>query len=96
MARRAAKHGAPRRAAPEPELAQHDPELDSYLAALAPDPGATGSLGQTIAVRLPGVHAEELRRIAGERGLSAAGLAATWLVERISAEEPPTGPLRIV
>ncbi|GAA4536486.1 hypothetical protein [Pseudonocardia xishanensis] len=93
MARRAAKHGA-RRAAPEVD--QHDPELDSYLAALAPDPGATGSLSETLQVRLPGIQAGELRRVAEEQGVSASALAARWLVERLGREEPPTGPIRTV
>jgi hypothetical protein len=84
-----ARHGAR-------ELGQHDPELDSYLAALAPDPAATGSLSETLAVRLPGFQAEELRRVAEEQGLSPAALAARWLTERLAREDPPTGPLRTV
>ncbi|MCF7551487.1 hypothetical protein [Pseudonocardia sp. WMMC193] len=95
MARHAPKHGA-RRAAPVPELEPHDPELDSYLAALAPDPAATGSLSETLQVRLPGIQAEELRRVAAEQGVTPAALAAAWLVERLGREEPPTGPLRTV
>lgn len=95
MARHAPKHGA-RRAASVPDLEQHDPELDSYLAALAPDPAATGSLSETVAVRLPGFQAEALRRVAEEQGLSPGALAARWLTERLGREEPPTGPLRTV
>jgi len=95
MARRAPKHGAPRRAGPEPELEQHDPELDSYLAALVPDAGATGNLSETLQVRLIGVQAADLRRVAEEQGVSASALAARWIGERLAGEDPPTGPVRI-
>src|SRR5689334_11348565 len=59
---------------PGPELPPHDPELDSYLAALAAEagPGAaetTGRFGsaQVFALRLPALRMEQLRRLAAAR-----------------------------
>lgn len=85
----------------EPEA--HDPELDSYLAALAVDPGqhaaeVTGRFGsaQVFQLRLPALRIEQLRRIAEERGVSPGALAVDWVVERLDREDTPTGPMAVV
>jgi hypothetical protein len=93
--RRPSRHGAPAKRA-EPELDQHDPELDSYLAALAPEE-ETGRFGsaQVLQVRLPALRIEQLRKVAEERGTSAAALVTDWVVERLESEDAPTGPLQI-
>ncbi|GAA2545425.1 hypothetical protein [Pseudonocardia hydrocarbonoxydans] len=99
--RRARRRPARFSDAPEPDA--HDPELDSYLAALAP--GAeehatelTGRFGsaQVFALRLPALRIEQLRRIAQERGVSPGALAVDWVVERLDREDTPTGPLAVV
>lgn len=105
--RRPSRHGAfpgRDRAAPPPEppaeLEPHDPELDSYLAALAPsaEPGAselTGRFGtaQVFQIRLPALRIEQLRHVAEERGTSPAALVVDWVTERLEQEDTPTGPL---
>ncbi|WP_344424130.1 hypothetical protein [Pseudonocardia ailaonensis] len=93
--RRPSRHGAPAKRA-EAELEQHDPELDSYLAALAPE-AETGKFGsaQVLQVRLPALRIEQLRQVAEERGTSAAALATDWIVERLENEDAPTGPLPV-
>lgn len=92
-----------RRRPPGPAPDAHDPELDSYLAALAP--GAeehatelTGRFGsaQVFQLRLPALRIEQLRRIAEERGVSPGALAVDWVVERLDREDTPTGPLAVV
>ncbi|MFC5995695.1 hypothetical protein ACFQE5_15900 [Pseudonocardia hispaniensis] len=85
------------------ELEPHDPELDSYLAALSPesDAGATeptskfGS-AQVFQLRLPALRIEQLRRLAAERGVSPGAMAVEWVIERLDREDTPTGPLSIV
>lgn len=86
---------------PGPEA--HDPELDSYLAALAPGSEEhatelTGRFGsaQVFQLRLPALRIEQLRRIAQERGVSPGALAVDWVVERLDREDTPTGPLAVV
>lgn len=88
---------------PGPGPGGHDPELDSYLAALSP--GAeehatelTGRFGsaQVFQLRLPALRIEQLRRIALERGVSPGALAVDWVVERLDREDTPTGPLAVV
>ncbi|GEL25608.1 hypothetical protein PSU4_45620 [Pseudonocardia sulfidoxydans NBRC 16205] len=81
----------------------HDHELDSYLAALAPEPpeGVTESTGrfgtaQVFQLRLPPLRVEQLRRLAAERGVSPGALALDWVVERLDREDMPTGPLERV
>ncbi|MCE0767183.1 hypothetical protein LWC35_30400 [Pseudonocardia kujensis] len=100
--RRPSRHGAPARRAPGPELEQHDPELDSYLAALARDaePGATETTGrfgsaQVFQLRLPALRIEQLRRVAEERGTSPGALATEWVLERLEQEDAPTGPMPV-
>ncbi|HZG89825.1 MAG TPA: hypothetical protein VEZ42_06375 [Pseudonocardia sp.] len=89
---------APRSA---PEVTQEDPELDSYLAALAaPDEGieSTGRFGnaQVFQLRLPALRIEQLRRLAAERNVSPGALAVDWVIDRLDREDTPTGPLAVV
>jgi hypothetical protein len=88
--------------APRPDLPPHDPELDSYLAALTPEraPGATEVTGrfgsaQVFVLRLPALRIEQLRRLAGERGVSPGALAVSWVLERLDQEDTVTGPLPV-
>lgn len=81
----------------------HDPELDSYLAALSVDPDQhatelTGRFGsaQVFQLRLPALRIEQLRRIAEERGVSPGSLVVDWVVERLDREDTPTGPMAVV
>jgi hypothetical protein len=46
-------------------------------------------------LRLPGLRIEQLRRIAQERGVSPGSLLIDWVIERLDAEDTPTGPLPI-
>jgi hypothetical protein len=100
---RGPRHRVPaQRRAAEPELPPHDPELDSYLAALAPErvPGATERTGrfgsaQVFALRLPAHRIEQLRRLAADRGVSPGALAVDWVLERLDQEDTATGPLPI-
>ena len=99
---RRARHRIPaqRQAGPGPELPPHDPELDSYLAALAPEATAgpaTGRFGsaQVFPLRLPALRMEQLRRLAAERGVSPGALAVDWVLERLDQEDTETGPLPI-
>lgn len=85
-----------------PDLAPHDPELDSYLAALSPGAaeGATELTGrfgsaQVFALRLPALRIEQLRRHAAGRGVSPGALAVDWVLERLDQEDTDTGPLPI-
>ncbi|GEL17952.1 hypothetical protein [Pseudonocardia asaccharolytica] len=85
------------------DLASHDPELDSYLAALAPesDPGATALTGrfgsaQVFQLRMPAPRIEQLRRLAAERGVSPSAMAVEWVIDRLDREDTPTGPLPVV
>jgi hypothetical protein len=84
----------------QPELPPHDPELDSYLAALAPEAvagPATGRFGssQVFSLRLPALRMEQLRRLAAERGVSPGSLAVDWVLERLDQEDTETGPLPV-
>lgn len=88
---------------PEPGPDAHDPELDSYLAALAPGgeerpTELTGRFGsaQVFQLRLPALRIEQLRRIAEERGVSPGALAVDWVIDRLDREDTPTGPLAVV
>lgn len=101
---RRARHRVPaqRQHGPDPEPAPHDPELDSYLAALAPGnvPGATELTGrfgsaQVFALRLPALRIEQLRRLAEGRGVSPGALAVDWVLERLDQEDTLTGPLPV-
>ena len=86
-----------------PGAPDHDPELDSYLAALSADgdPDSTELTGrfgsaQVFQLRLPALRIEQLRRIAAERGVSPGALAVDWVVERLDREDTPTGPMAVV
>jgi hypothetical protein len=101
---RRSRHRAPeqRQTPAATELPPHDPELDSYLAALAPGsaPGATELTGrfgsaQVFALRLPALRIEQLRRLAAGRGVSPGALAVDWVLERLDQEDTETGPLPI-
>ena len=93
---RRARHRIPaqRRDSEGVELPPHDPELDSYLAALAGDDGSgatetTGRFGsaQVFALRLPALRMEQLRRLAADRGVSPTALAVDWVLERLDQED---------
>ena len=93
---------APRPHSDGGEPAPHDPELDSYLAALAPGsvPGATELTGrfgsaQVFALRLPALRIEQLRRLAVARGVSPGALAVDWVLDRLDQEDTATGPLPV-
>lgn len=101
---RRARHRVPlqRQQGPDPGLVPHDPELDPYLAALAPGnvPGATELTGrfgsaQVFTLRLPALRVEQLRRLAESRGVSPGALAVDWVLERLDQEDTETGPLPI-
>ena len=91
---RRARHRIPaqRQSGVEPELPPHDPELDAYLAALAPEAAAagpaTGRFGssQVFSLRLPALRMEQLRRLAASRGVSPGALAVDWVLERLDQE----------
>jgi hypothetical protein len=97
------RHRAPASPRRGPEPPEPDRELDSYLAALS---GAgeehstelTGRFGtaQVFQLRLPALRIEQLRRIAGDRGVSPGALAVDWVIERLDREDTPTGPLPVV
>jgi hypothetical protein len=97
------RHRIPQqRTAGSPEPAPHDPDLDSYLAALSPEgrPGATELTGrfgsaQVFALRLPALRIEQLRRLAADRGVSPGALAVDWVLERLDQEDTVTGPLPV-
>ena len=93
---------AQRRRSVDPEPPPHDPDLDSYLAALNPGsiPGATELTGrfgsaQVFALRLPALRIEQLRRLAESRGVSPGALAVDWVLERLDQEDTVTGPLPV-
>jgi hypothetical protein len=94
---------ADRRSRRRPEPEAQDPELDSYLAALAPGgtehpTELTGRFGsaQVFQLRLPALRVEQLRRIAEERGVSPGALAVDWVIDRLDREDTPTGPVAVV
>lgn len=99
---RHARHRIPsqRHRGVESEAPPHDPELDTYLAALAPDASAgpaTGRFGsaQVFPLRLPALRMEQLRRLAAAHGVSPGALAVDWVLERLDQEDTETGPLPI-
>jgi hypothetical protein len=104
MASDRSRHRQPdRRGERRAEPDAHDPELDSYLAALSVDPDQhaaelTGRFGsaQVFQLRLPALRIEQLRRIAEERGVSPGSLAVDWVIERLDREDTPTGPMAVV
>jgi aryl-alcohol dehydrogenase-like predicted oxidoreductase len=98
---RRSRHRIPAQRQGGAELPPQDPDLDSYLAALAPDAGsggpATARFGsaQVFPLRLPALRMEQLRRLAAERGVSPGALAVDWVLERLDQEDTETGPLPI-
>lgn len=89
------KPGRHRPPEPEPpaDAEAPDTELESYLAALAPegDPETTGSGqrfggSQVYQLRLPLMANEELREIARRYGTSPLSLAQDWVMQRLRWE----------
>lgn len=81
-----------------PEEAPPDQELESYLAALAPeeDMQTTGSgrgfgSSEVFQLRLPLMANERLKEIAAQQGLSPAALAKDWIMQHLSLE-PEANP----
>ncbi|ETA66583.1 hypothetical protein [Haloechinothrix halophila] len=79
--------------AQEVEEAAPDTELESYLAALAPETGAeTTDAGkrfgdaQVYQLRLSLIASDELKQIAQARQTSPQALAQEWVLERLSWE----------
>ncbi|WP_433870445.1 hypothetical protein [Saccharopolyspora sp. CA-218241] len=85
-------------------VAEPDPELDSYLAALAPeeDVESTGSgrrfgASEVHQLRLPLMANERLKELAFKQGTSPAALARDWVLQHLSeadlreAPQPPSG-----
>jgi hypothetical protein len=92
------KHRGPERPDQVP-----DRELDIYLAALSPESDVgpselTGRFGsaEVFQLRLPALRIEQLRRYAAERGVPPATLAVEWVIERLDAEDPETGPVPVL
>ena len=85
-----------RNSAADPEEAQPDQELESYLAALAPeeDVHTTGSgrgfgASEVHQLRLPLMANERLKEIAAQQGLSPAALAKNWIMQHLSMDPEP-------
>ena len=94
-----------KRRAPTSEGADGAPdrELDTYLAALSPESDVgpselTGRFGsaEVFQLRLPALRIEQLRRFAAEQGVPPAALAVDWVIERLDAEDPETGPVPVL
>lgn len=79
-------------AAPEAEEGAPDHELESYLAALAPETSPETTTGrrfgdaQVLQLRFNLVATDELRQIALARDSSPQALAQEWILERLSWE----------
>lgn len=80
-----------------------DTELHTYLAALSPEADVgpserTGRFGtaEVFQLRLPALRIEQLRRFAEARGVPPAALAVEWVIDRLDAEDPETGPVPIL
>lgn len=91
-------------AQPDPEPAEPDHELESYLAALAPEESVetTGSgrrfgNSDVYQLRLPLIANERLKELAAKQGTSPAALARDWVLQHLSEEPDPApagyGPL---
>lgn len=97
------RHRSPSPGADAPDRPSvEDPELNSYLAALAGNgedaTELTGRFGsaQVFQLRLPALRIEQLRRIAADRGVSPGALAVDWVIDRLDRLDTPTGPLPVV
>lgn len=84
-----------RDAAPQPQAGQDAPdrELESYLAALAPETGPETTDGgkrfgdaQVLQLRLNLIASDELKQLAAARQTSPQALAQEWVLERLSWE----------
>ncbi|MBB5154583.1 hypothetical protein [Saccharopolyspora phatthalungensis] len=80
------------------EPAERDHELDSYLAALAPEENVetTGSGrrfggSQVYQLRLPLMANERLRELAFKQGTSPAALARDWVMQHLAEAEADPG-----
>lgn len=80
-----------------------DRELQTYLAALSPESDVgpserTGRFGtaEVFQLRLPALRIEQLRRYAEARGMAPAALAVEWVIDRLDAQDPETGPVPIL
>ncbi|QFZ23645.1 hypothetical protein EKG83_44970 [Saccharothrix syringae] len=90
------RHRPPQR---EQEELLPDEELESYLAALAPetaDPETTGSGGsfgnaQVYQLRLQLMANEQLKELAAERQTSPQALATEWVMQRLEWEARQRG-----
>ena len=89
----------PEAAATEQAPPEPDKELDSYLAALAPeqDVETTGSgrrfgSSQVYQLRLPLMANEKLKQIAAQQGTSPAALARDWVMHHLEAHPDPQQP----
>ncbi|MBE9374834.1 hypothetical protein IQ251_10295 [Saccharopolyspora sp. HNM0983] len=85
-------------AQPDTEPAEPDHELESYLAALAPEESVetTGSgrrfgNSDVYQLRLPLMANERLKELAAKQGTSPAALARDWVLQHLS-EEPDPAP----
>ncbi|MFB9905137.1 hypothetical protein [Allokutzneria oryzae] len=87
------KTGRHRSPVPQPETLAPDNELDSYLAALAPeaDVETTGTgrrfgTAQVLQLRLQLMANEQLRELAEMRQTSPTALAQEWVMQRLEWE----------
>ncbi|GAA2819081.1 hypothetical protein [Saccharopolyspora taberi] len=78
----------------EPEAAEPDHELESYLAALAPEESVetTGSGrrfggSQVYQLRLPLMANEKLKELAAKQNTSPAALARDWIMQHLAEED---------
>lgn len=93
------KNSRRQKAEPPPtEPAEPDHELESYLAALAPEESVetTGSGrrfggSEVYQLRLPLMANERLKELAAKQGTSPAALARDWVLQHL-ADEPPSAP----
>lgn len=83
-------------AQPDPEPAEPDHELESYLAALAPEESVetTGSgrrfgNSDVYQLRLPLMANERLKELAAKQGTSPAALARDWVLQHLSEDPEP-------
>lgn len=83
-------------AQPDTEPAEPDHELESYLAALAPEENVetTGSgrrfgNSDVYQLRLPLIANERLKELAAKQGTSPAALARDWVLQHLSEEPDP-------
>jgi hypothetical protein len=90
---RSSKQGSSARQRPEAEELAPDTELESYLAALAPEAdvettasGRRFGNAEVYQLRLSLIANEQLREVAAHRQTSPHALAQEWVMERLSWE----------